>query len=622
MIAATFFITLVDSTAGLLFIAAVAPLGAYLASLVGVGDFRLTEAMLLAFIAAWLVQAAPERDGPRLPRYARIAGWLFAVLVVSLTAGVVSQLLRYPDILRANLLALAESYFSFADPPGITEAAKMLEGLAIAMAAIELIRRRPALATSLPAALAASASVAAVMSALLRFDIAPHEILVRESRIGYRYAAHVGDINAAGSHFVLVLCLVLGMSLRERGRRRGLWLTAAGACACGLWMTVSRTAEAAVAIVVALAMGWVATHEWTQAKRAKLIGAIVAGLIVVIAISVWRIETNPANIASGFRQQFVMSSFRIIGTHPYFGIGAGQYYRQAPLFLTAQLAWAYGSENAHNNFLQITTETGIIGFALFACWIAGGIQLAMRALARVPYDWRLLGAAAGVTAFIATCLTSHPLLVQEVSMVFFLQFGLAAALGGSSMLNQSIGTPASAAERRLPGPPALWTRLPAVVTVAGTVLLAIWPAQTVLKPYTPVHLEEVDGFYYEPETDEAGVPFWWTREYASLFVPATAKRVEIPVRAPAGTTAADPALIEVTSGGMTLTRALIGDAWRVLIVELNPPQPPLTFNRINIKSDRVSRVNGRPVGIRVGDVRIARIAYEVMAAPPGPPRQP
>jgi hypothetical protein len=112
-----------------------------------------------------------------------------------------------------------------------------------------------------------------------------------------------------------------------------------------------------------------------------------------------------------------MSSFRIIGTHPYFGIGAGQYYRDAPLFLTPQLAWTYGYENAHNNLLQITTETGIIGFALFACWVAGSLQLAVRALVRVPHDWRLLGAAAGVAAFIGTCLTSHPLLVQEVSLV-------------------------------------------------------------------------------------------------------------------------------------------------------------------------------------------------------------
>jgi O-antigen ligase len=614
-IAAVGLVTLIDSAVGLLLIAALCPLGSYLAALAGLGEFRLTEAMLLAFIAAWLVQPPPDTEGPRLPRYATIAGWLFAVLVVSVTSGVVSQLFRYPDILRENLLALTESYFSHTDPPGVTEAARMLQGLAVTMAGIELVRRRPALAKSLPAAFAVSAIVAAATSALLWFGIAPEEILVRESRIGYRYAAHVGDINAAGSHFVLVLCLALGMCMREKGNRLALWITAAGACAFGLWMTASRSAEAAAAIVVPLALGWVATHEWTQSRRAKLIGGIVAALAVVIAVAIWRIETNPANIASGFRQQFVMSSLRIIGTHPYFGIGAGQYYRDAPLFLTPQLAWAYGYENAHNNFLQITTETGIIGFALFACWIAGSLQLAVRALIRVPHDWRLLGAAAGVAAFIGTCLTSHPLLVQEVAIVFFLQLAIVAALGGSSLLNQSIGAPISVPESRLPGPPAFWKRLPMGVAVAGTLVLAVWPAATVLKPNTPVHLEEVDGFYYEQKNDESGVPFRWTREYASLFVPATAKRVEISVRAPAGTTKDDPVLIEVTSGGMTLTRAWLGDAWRVLTVDLNPPPPPLAFNRISIRTHRVSRVDGRPVGIRVGDVRIARIAYEVLAEP-------
>jgi len=614
-IAAVGLVTFIDSSAGLLLVAAVGPLGSYLAALVGLGPFRLTEAMLLAFIAAWLVQPPPQGDGPRLPRYATIAGWLFAVLVVGVTSGVVSQLFRYPDVLRANFLALAESYFSYADPPGITEAAKMLEGIAITMAGIELVRRRPGLATTLPTAVAVSAIVAAAASGLLWFGIAPDAILLQESRIGYRYAAHVGDINAAGSHFALVLCLALGMCVREKGSRRRLWFAAAGACAFGLWMTASRSAEAAAAITLSLALGWVATHEWTQVRRAKLIGAIVAALLVVVAVAVWRIETNPANIASGFRQQFVMSSFRIIGTHPYFGIGAGQYYRDAPLFLTPQLAWAYGSENAHNNFLQITTETGIIGFALFACWIAGSLQLAMRALVRVPHDWRLLGAAAGVAAFIGTCLTSHPLVVPEVAMVFFLQLGIVAALGGSSLLSQLSAPPISAPERRLPGPPAFWKGLPIAVAVAGTLVLAVWPVQTVLKPNTPVHLEEVDGFYYEPKNDDAGVPFRWTREYASLFVPATAKRVEIPVRAPAGTTAEDPVLIEVTSGGMTLVRAWIGDAWKVLVVELNAPPPPLAFNRINIRTHRVSRVDGRPVGIRVGDVRISRIAYEVMPAP-------
>ena len=179
-IAAIFLTTLVEPSGGLIAIAAVGPLGSYLTELFGMGRFRLTEAILLAFIGAWLVQPPARDQGPRLPRYATTFGWLYGILVISLTAGVFSQLLRYPDILQTNLLALFESYFSYADPPGITEAAKVLEGLAVATAAMELFRQRPALARSLPAALAFSATAAAVTSCRIGLMQAPCKLLARE----------------------------------------------------------------------------------------------------------------------------------------------------------------------------------------------------------------------------------------------------------------------------------------------------------------------------------------------------------------------------------------------------------------------------------------------------------
>src|SRR4029453_11333046 len=103
---------------------------------------------------------------------------------------------------RTNVLALLESYFNYADPTGITQAARMLEGLVIASAAIELFRRRPALAKRLPVAMAVSAAGAALACVLLWFGIAPERVLARQGLIGgVRLAAHVADLNAAGSHF-------------------------------------------------------------------------------------------------------------------------------------------------------------------------------------------------------------------------------------------------------------------------------------------------------------------------------------------------------------------------------------------------------------------------------------
>src|SRR5207244_2791403 len=128
-----------------------------------------------------------------------------------------------------------------------------------------------------------------------------------------------------------------------------------------------------------------------------------------------KLAQDPEYRGSSYRVQFVEASARIIRAHPLFGIGVGRYYPESPLFLGPELAYIYGFENAHNNLLQIAAETGLVGFGLFAVWIAGGVALAARALARDPFDWRLLGALAGVLTFLATCLTGHPLLVSEVA---------------------------------------------------------------------------------------------------------------------------------------------------------------------------------------------------------------
>jgi hypothetical protein len=358
-------VTLIDPVACLLLLAVSGPLGSYLAELLGIGSFRLTDAMLLSFIGAWLARRPARNEGPRLPRYATIAGWLFGVVVVSLAASV----FRYPNILRTNLLALVES---------TTDAARMLEGLVIATATIDLFRQRPSLARSLPAALALSATAAALTGVLLWLGVAPHQVLARHRLIGdTRLVAYIGDLNAAGTHFATVLCLALGMSVREHGPRRRWWIGATLACALGLWMTGSRSAEAAIGLVIPVAALWAGTASWLRSQRLRLVASVLGVLMVIAGVIAWR----------------------------------------------------------HHNFLQMTTETSIIGLALFAAWFAGGLQRALSALASSPRDWRLLGAASGIVAFLGTCLAGHPLVVPEVALAVFLQFGLMAGLGASHELD-------------------------------------------------------------------------------------------------------------------------------------------------------------------------------------------
>ena len=634
LIVVIFGVTLWKPDLGLLAAAGLAPLGAYIAALDGLVEYyRMTEVILLSFIAAWLL-SPPDQEpgtsdqGPALPRYSWTAAWLFSVSIVSLSFALCRQLAPYADALRTNLETIALRYFGYADPTGISDVARFVEGFAVVAATLDLFRRRPGLARSLPLVLAWSAIAAATTSVLLWFGVAPQKILEREAVSGYRVSAHVLDPNAAASHFVLVLCLACGVAMREGRRgRRAFWIATAAACAVGLWMSRSRSAEAAAGLVIPAAFLWAATTEWTRAKRMSLVGGVLAALVVFGAVRAVQIERDPTYTSSGFRQQFVMSSFRVIGTHPYLGIGPGRYFRDSPNFLTPQLAWSYGSENAHNNFLEITTEAGIIGFFLYAAWFAGALVPPFRALARNPRDWRLLGCTAGVVAFLGTCLMGHPLLVPEVAAAFFFQTGLAAALGGSALL---IG-PAKAGHYRRDGSVRLQAdqSTPVVpwraITAVGTIAFAVLPAWTLEKPLVPVHLEEVDGLYYADGGIADGVPFRWTRQYASLYVNYAARVVEVPVRSPLTAITKEPTLVEFTWGGQTLTNVLVTDTWKYVTLGLPLIDPPLQFNRINLRSNHTARVSElipgtedqREVGVQVGVIRIVDVSWEFVPKPAG-----
>ena len=625
LISSIFLVTLWQPAIGLVATAGLAPLGAYLAALDGlVTDYRLTEVILLSFIVGWLLRPS-QHDGPRLPRYAWIAAWFFGVLMASLVFALFHQLAAYSDALPKNLGGIALRYFSYADPTGVRDAARLLEGFALVAATMELFRRSPKLARSLPMALAWSAIVAAGTSVLLAFGIAPHTILEREAVIGYRFSAHVLDPNAAASHFVLVLCLVLGMALFETGRRRAFWIAAAAACFIGLWVTRSRSAEAAAGLVVPTAFLWALTTQWTLGKRAGLIGGVLVVLVAFGAVRAVQIERDPTYIASGFRQQFVMSSLRVIGTHPYLGIGPGRYFRDSPNFLTPELAWSYGSENAHNNFLEITTEAGIIGFFLYATWFVGALSAPFGALRREPRDWRLLGCVAGIVAFLGTCLMGHPLLVPEVAVAFFLQMALAACLGGSALLN----SPAEAGHyRRDPGRTLVipWR----VVIAVGTTAFAVLPAWTLEKPLVPVHLEEVEGTYYADGGIADGVPFRWARRYASVYVPATLRVIDLPLRSPLAAITKEPTTVEISLSGRTIANVLVSDTWKYVTITLPPPEPPLQFSRINLRANHTARVSDvipgtedpREVALQIGDVKMVTASWESVPRTDGAGQQP
>jgi hypothetical protein len=296
----------------------------------------------------------------------------------------------------------------------------------------------------------------------------------------------------------------------------------------------------------------------------------------------------------------------MIRVRPLFGVGVGQYYMTSSLFLSPELAWKYGFENAHNYFLQIGAELGAAGLVVFVALIGALLVRSARAIASAPRDWRLLGAASGIAAFCVTCLAGHPLLVDEVMFPFWMLFGLTAGLAGSVLWRPApVERPAGWAA---PGKMS-WVTAAAITggVILATVLNAVQPP---LEPPASAG----DGFY-DWETAEDGTRFRWTGEYASLFETGDVRAVHIPMRLPAAARAVTPIGVEVMAGGLSRGRVFITDVWADIYVPLGDVPTPKGYRRVDVRVDRAwqpavyipGSADLRTVGVQVGEPRLERV---------------
>jgi len=605
LVASILALSIASPVGGFLCAVAVAPFGHLLSVVITNNDFRITEAAVLAFFTGWLLRGCADRRGPRVPR---AIGWLTAAAIVASIVGSVWRLGRYPGELAREFDVIVHAYYFLPDRIGLGAGARILEGIAIAAAAVMLFRMRPRLAVWLPAVVAGTGSLAAAASFLLWYGIAPAAILKQYAFNRYRVTAHVGDANAAGSHFAMLVCLTLGMALYARGRERAIWLAMFAANATALWLTASRSAVVAAALALIVAAAWMVSSLLKSRSQAIALGAVAVVVIAIGTVPLWRSTANQLNRGTTFRVQFNATSWRMIAARPLVGVGIGQYYPASTLFLTPELAWNYGSENAHNNFLQIGAELGVPGLVLFSAFIGAGLWRAMRALTVAPRDFRLLGVAGGIAAFAATCFVGHPFLIDEVAIPFWAQFGLMLGLAGSTLENHRLTTRDEPASRG----PRSWLLTAATVTVAAYIALAV-PIRAVGRDIEPPESQAVDGFYGW-ESGAEGERYRWTERYASVFVPAGVVHVDIPIRIPASVPGLKPVAVTMSTNGRTGSTTFATNSWTIVPVDVPQPQSPARFTRINLRADRTwqpalyvpGSADFRFVGVQVGEVRMVR----------------
>jgi hypothetical protein len=497
-----------------------------------------------AFSAASLVQSDPDDRSPADDLNGPIA---VAAGVVIASLAVVTALAQWRITGRVLssvwLRTYAHGYFLMeSSGDALDTAMRILESLLLFRITSIIAREKSCWAPRVAAAIVAGAALAAIVNLYGLWSAALQQPAPFQSWLrlfaSERLNVHYGDLNAAGSYFVMTLAVAAGYALHKASR----WWAAPAAAviAAGLWVSGSRAAIVA---------GFVATLVPLGARlRAARIGvprpAIVLSAAVLLAAAAltayWlplRGNQRSANDALRVRYELTLTSLRMVATAPVFGVGVGNYYTLSGQFASPELLVLFPparQENAHNNFLQMVAEFGLVGAAAFA-WLGWAAARRLTRLVRDderdPPRW---GIVIGVTAFAVSCLGGHPLLLDEPAFTFWLLLGAGAGWGGAAL---GVPTPtlvASAATNDDLHPAR--RRVPRFVRALGTpaAIVGIVLATIPMRWYAgraQMDLENVafglTGWY----TGRDGVPYRLSGRTSTIYVRNGYRGLRIPIKA-------------------------------------------------------------------------------------------
>ena len=185
--------------------------------------------------------------------------------------------------------------------------------------------------------------------------------------------------NTEPNDLALALALSLPMSyyliLRGKGILRILCVAQMLAACVTVLLTASRAGSIATLAALSIVV-WTA-RELTPTLRAGVIvaaGLLIAAALVFVPLTSWkRLATSGSAITEGTlnsRTVIWKGGWENFEQSPFLGIGAGAY----PDGMEHLFGHTKTSENftpvAHNTFLSVLVETGVIGFSLFAAMLA------------------------------------------------------------------------------------------------------------------------------------------------------------------------------------------------------------------------------------------------------------
>jgi hypothetical protein len=555
----------------LLVFAALGPISGLAAAVIGVpfGPWLL-ETLVLLLIVPWI---AIQARWIRSARWQSL-DWALLAFASTVAASALAQLAVI--VLRGGTESMAQAVWQFftrdylSHPPGygvVSEAIPVLEGIGlcafVSRQAVDVTAAR-----RLAGMVVAGATAVAMLNISRLFEVAmrrgPLTETLGEAVRTLRINTLFSDLNAAGSYFAMMAVAAVALS-NFRTRRGVIHAIAAVPLVLAVWLSGSRTALAATALgTIGLSIVRHREGALRLVQTRKLV--IVSATVAIVAIAIAAIYPSGRNVSVRYsvwaRAELVSTSLDMFADRPLLGVGISRFYDLFPQYASPELRQAFFEsalvpvvrENAHNNFLQILAELGIVGFAAFILILLLALQPATAAPGSVRP-----GLIVAIYSFLFTALFGHPLLTDAVAYPFWLMLGLTAA-----------GAPDIA-------------RRPAAIVRAGAaaVIVALVAILPFRGDYERRHanLEGVALGMSKWERDPAGVRFRWAPAQSALFVQSQSRVVRLPVRA----TGSDPCTVEIRVDGQVTDRLTVPVGfWQELRLRLPPSASGRRFSRVDL----------------------------------------
>ena len=624
---------------GLLVVAGLSAIGLVAGRLID-SVARGSETLVLAFLVGWFLSVWRPRDRRQWSFTSlHLPVVLFGLVVL---ASLIEQLwflqiqTSFPEPFLEDLWRYVSRDYLLGPMMGFSmmrHALLLIEGLGLMMAVIAISRTNDAFVPRLVRMTLAGAMGAALINVVYAIGevigsgASSNELV--DALLHRRWSVHIGDINAAGSYFAMVLPIAIGTASTCRARQ-WIWLLPGGVLiGLALWMTGARAAQVGLLLVLLLLVTSRIVFTRSRRERSLMIWAAAFAPAAAIVMALW-LSGGPARVmperglvqmtateAVKDRLLFTQGSLGMWASRPAFGVGIGQYYLWSAHYFPPALLQVHPRENAHNFVLQVAAELGAVGLVLFL-WVLGVAARPLgMAVRHVSPDPLQLGLAAGLGAFMISALGGQPFLVPPVVYSFWLLLGVAATFGhmGTSRASaQRRPTVLTGADRPItPAPRAVSSR-PRVLVLGLTVVLGASMSTRVAREVDQIDVTRVTYGLHQWETESDGTRFRWTGGRAKLFLPATASHVDLPLRAMLVGDNRDAITVEISiDDRRSLPLQLLDGNWRVQRVRLPPPGSGARYRTVALRVERPWRpseaipgsTDTRELGVKLGEVEVA-----------------